>query len=231
MACSPVGSPSVSWAPGWPPNPTSMGVDASPAHAGQLLTTYARAAHHPAFRGRLDAHLTALCVHHHDTLTLPAIEVATQVEAPAPLIDALRQLTTNPATPNELLITMADRLPLAIHNLAEWATELTGYVGCGCLTKPPTSPRNPRCGTSRANARSAPRPARTSGNVAHVEKQRHAARPRRHPRRGDRQGTEQCVEVAVIFHAMCSGVSSDRPLITSWSRRMVITSSAVSSAG
>jgi len=45
---------------------------------------------------------------------------------PAPLIDALRQLTTNPATPNELLITMADRLPLASHNLAEWATELTG---------------------------------------------------------------------------------------------------------
>ena len=100
--------------------------DANPAHAGQLLTTYARAAHHPAFRGRLDAHLTALCVHHHDTLTLPAIEVATQVEALAPLIDALRQLTTNPATPNELLITMADRLPLASHNLAEWAAELTG---------------------------------------------------------------------------------------------------------
>jgi len=41
---------------------------ASPAQAGRLLTTYARAAHHPAFHGRLDAHLTALCVRHHDTL-------------------------------------------------------------------------------------------------------------------------------------------------------------------
>src|SRR5664280_795359 len=72
---------------------------ASPAQAGRLLTTYARAAHHPAFHGRLDAHLTALCVRHHDTLALPAIDVATHLEAPAPLIDALRQLTTNPATP------------------------------------------------------------------------------------------------------------------------------------
>src|SRR5664279_710821 len=72
---------------------------ASPAQAGRLLTTYARSGAHPAFHGRLDAHLTALCVRHHDTLALPAIDVATHLEAPAPLIDALRQLTTNPATP------------------------------------------------------------------------------------------------------------------------------------
>src|SRR5664280_2266799 len=72
---------------------------ASPAQAGRLLTTYARSGAHPAFHGGLDAHLTALCVRHHDTLALPAIDVATHLEAPAPLIDALRQLTTNPATP------------------------------------------------------------------------------------------------------------------------------------
>src|SRR5664279_3222523 len=78
----------ISRAPGWPPSPTSLSV-LSPA----------RAPHHPAFHGRLDAHLTALCVRHHDTLALPAIDVATHLEAPAPLIDALRQLTTNPATP------------------------------------------------------------------------------------------------------------------------------------
>ena len=98
---------------------------ASPAQAGQLLTTYARAARHPAFQGRLDAHLTSLCVRHHGTLTLPAIDVATQLEVPAPLIAALRQLTTNPGTPREYLVRMADRLPPASHNLAEWAVELT----------------------------------------------------------------------------------------------------------
>ena len=98
---------------------------ASPAQAGQLLTMYARAARHPAFQGRLDAHLTSLCVRHHGTLALPAIDVATQLEAPGPLIDALRQLTTNPGTPREYLATMASRLPPASHNLAEWAAELT----------------------------------------------------------------------------------------------------------
>ena len=97
---------------------------ASPAQAGQLLTTYARAAHHPAFQGQLDAQLTSLCVRHHSTLALPAIDVATQLEASAPLIDALRQLTTNPDTPREYLAKMAGRLPPASQNLAEWAAEL-----------------------------------------------------------------------------------------------------------
>ena len=69
---------------------------ASPAQAAQLLTVYARAAHHPAFGGPLDAQLTALSLRHHDTLALLAIDVATRLEAPGPLVDALRQLTTTP---------------------------------------------------------------------------------------------------------------------------------------
>ena len=126
-ACSLTGSPSVSSAPIWPPNPNwlnALSPAPSPAQAGQLLTTYARAAHHPAFQGQLDAQLTSLCVRHHSTLALPAIDVATQLEASAPLIDALRQLTTNPDTPREYLAKMAGRLPPASQNLAEWAAEL-----------------------------------------------------------------------------------------------------------
>src|SRR5262249_22692337 len=91
----------------------------------QLLTVYAGAAHHRAFGGRLDPHLSDLCVRHADVLALPAIEVATQVEAPGPLITALRHLTASPQASIEDLTAMAGQLPLTSHNLAEWAGELT----------------------------------------------------------------------------------------------------------
>ncbi|MFG3701386.1 tetratricopeptide repeat protein [Micromonospora sp. NPDC047620] len=90
----------------------------------QLLTVYARAAHH-AGGGRLGPQLTALCVRHRDQLAVPAIEIATQVEAPSPLIAALQCLTAAPETPLGLLNTMADRAPQSSHNLAEWAAELS----------------------------------------------------------------------------------------------------------
>src|SRR5262249_25468059 len=84
--------------------------DATPAQIEQWLTVYARAAHHPAGRGRLDQRLTELCVRHPDVLALPAIDIATQVEAPAPLIAALRQLGSSPDTTLDTLTTMADRV-------------------------------------------------------------------------------------------------------------------------
>ncbi len=97
----------------------------TPNQATQLLTIYGRAAHQPAFHNRLGASLTALVIHHSDALAQPAIEVATQLEAPGPLITALRHLTTNPDIPLEFLVRLADQLPQASHNLAEWATQLT----------------------------------------------------------------------------------------------------------
>src|SRR5664279_2022154 len=103
-----------------------MGVDASPAHAGQLLTTYAA--------GRAPTRLPrpagctpdrAVCPppRHPHTAGHRSRHPGRSTRPPH---RRARQLTTNPATPNELLITMADRLPLASHNLAEWAAELTG---------------------------------------------------------------------------------------------------------
>src|SRR5262249_51311153 len=56
----------------------------TPAQVEQLLTVYARAAHHRAVYGRLDAPLTELCMRHPRGLALPAIAIATQVEAPGP---------------------------------------------------------------------------------------------------------------------------------------------------
>jgi hypothetical protein len=101
---------------------------ATPAQVQQLLTVYARAANHPATESGLDAGLTALCIQHSRVLALPAIDAATQVEAPAPLIAALRHLTTDPDVALDALIQMADRLPRSSHNLAKWAAELSQRV-------------------------------------------------------------------------------------------------------
>ncbi|WP_203901544.1 tetratricopeptide repeat protein, partial [Virgisporangium aliadipatigenens] len=98
---------------------------ASAAQVVQLLTVYARAAARPAFTDRLPAALTNLCTRHSHALAIPAIDIATQVEQPAPLITALRRLTTDPHTSLDELSAMAYRLPQASHNLAEWATEIT----------------------------------------------------------------------------------------------------------
>jgi tetratricopeptide (TPR) repeat protein len=104
-------------------------VGADPAQISQLLTVYARAAHHPAaghdLESRLGQALTALCVRHPDALAAPAIEVAIQVEAPGPLMMALQRLTTDPDASIELLTSLADQLPPASHRLADWAANLT----------------------------------------------------------------------------------------------------------
>ena len=101
---------------------------ADPAQATQLLTVYARAAHHPAASGRLGPALTALCVRHPATLAAPAIQVATHVEAPGPLIAALRHLARDPDTPQTLLQTLVGSLPRTSHRLADAAAELTGRL-------------------------------------------------------------------------------------------------------
>ena len=97
---------------------------ATPAQLAQLLTVYARAARHPAFGGRLHTQLTELCVRYADHLALPAIDVATQVETPGPLIDALQQFSLDADLTLDELSELYDRLPHASHNLAEFAAVL-----------------------------------------------------------------------------------------------------------
>ncbi|MEU6739797.1 tetratricopeptide repeat protein [Streptosporangium sandarakinum] len=101
---------------------------ASPAQATRLLTVYARAAAHPAFTHRLDAALTDLCVRHADVLAVPAIQVATQVEAPRPLLDALHRLSSDPGIDAETLWHWHDQLPLASHALADWVAQLASRL-------------------------------------------------------------------------------------------------------
>ncbi|MGV9601911.1 tetratricopeptide repeat protein [Streptosporangium sandarakinum] len=102
--------------------------DASPAQATRLLTVYARAAAHPIFAHRLDEALTDLCVRHADVLAVPAIQVATQVETPQPLLAALHRLLSDPGIDAETLWRWHAQLPLASHALADWVAQLASRL-------------------------------------------------------------------------------------------------------
>ncbi|WP_068929363.1 trypsin-like peptidase domain-containing protein, partial [Planobispora rosea] len=108
-----------------PAVPERLKIALSPQQAIHLLTVYARAAAHPVFSGGLDEQLTGLCVRHRRVLAEPAIEVATQVEAPGPLLLALSQLVDDPAMEVADLQRWSDRLPHSTHVLADWAARLT----------------------------------------------------------------------------------------------------------
>jgi hypothetical protein len=83
---------------------------------------------HPAFHHQLDPHLTTLCVQHADTLTIPAIEVASQTEAPQPLLNALQVITSAPDATLSSLTRWAGHLPDTSHNLAPFASHLTQLI-------------------------------------------------------------------------------------------------------
>ncbi|MEU4447999.1 AAA family ATPase, partial [Actinosynnema sp. NPDC023926] len=96
--------------------------------AERLLTVYSRAAGHAVFDGVLDDRLTALCVRHARKLGEAAIEVATQVEYPEPLVAGLTQIGDAPETDLDFLITLYGRLPHFSHRLAEWAARLAERI-------------------------------------------------------------------------------------------------------
>ncbi|MFF4223767.1 tetratricopeptide repeat protein [Streptomyces abikoensis] len=98
--------------------------DLTDAQIAQLLTVYARAAAHPAHRDALDEHLTELCVRRRDVLTQPAIDVATHVERPRPLVSALDRLADEPGATPEGLLELADRLPRPTHALGPLAAKV-----------------------------------------------------------------------------------------------------------
>ncbi|MFI1177881.1 tetratricopeptide repeat protein, partial [Streptomyces melanogenes] len=101
---------------------------ATDTQAAQLLTVYTRTAAHTVFHHKLDEHLTALCTRHAATLAAPAIETATRTESPLPLLNALQQMSDNPATPLPTLEHLAARLPETSHNLAPFAANLAQCI-------------------------------------------------------------------------------------------------------
>ncbi|MFI6103374.1 tetratricopeptide repeat protein [Streptomyces sp. NPDC051310] len=98
---------------------------ASGAQATRLLDLHTRAAGHPAHHGRLDAELTGLCTRHPELLGPAAVDVATRVERPEPLVPALYRIADDPRTDPAHLMALLERLPVSSHNLAPWALHLT----------------------------------------------------------------------------------------------------------
>ncbi|MFJ5117631.1 tetratricopeptide repeat protein [Kitasatospora sp. NPDC088548] len=94
------------------------------ARAARFLTLLTRAGAHPPLRGRLDGLITDLCTGSPALLGPPAVDVATQVEAPEPLLTALHRLSDDPDTPLSDLESLADRVPLSSYHLAPLAVRL-----------------------------------------------------------------------------------------------------------
>ncbi|MCF2533180.1 tetratricopeptide repeat protein [Yinghuangia soli] len=99
--------------------------DTSAEQLDRTLAVYARAAAQPAFAGCLDASLTALVVSHESTLAEVAVDTATHVERPAPLLHALNRIAGAPDTTDERLRRLSARTPQSSHALAEWAELVT----------------------------------------------------------------------------------------------------------
>lgn len=102
--------------------------DADRDQIEQLLTVYTRACAHAVFDHALDQELTALTVRHRDLLAPAAVQVATRVLRPAPLLQALRQIIDDPATGAGHLARLSDSLPRTSHALADWAAHLTARL-------------------------------------------------------------------------------------------------------
>ncbi|MFD3819810.1 hypothetical protein ACFWRZ_32515, partial [Streptomyces rubiginosohelvolus] len=91
----------------------------------QFLTVYNRAAAHPVFQGRLDSHLTGLCIRHHRKLAAHIITTATRTDHPTPLTAALDTLAADPEIPLDTLNTLYGHFPPTSHRLATTAAHLS----------------------------------------------------------------------------------------------------------
>ncbi|MEZ7132641.1 tetratricopeptide repeat protein [Nonomuraea sp. AD125B] len=94
----------------------------------RLLTVTTRAAAHSVFAGELDEHIIGWCVRRPQLLASLAIQVATRVEQPRPLLQALHRLLDEPAIELAELMAWSDSLPEASFALAEWAAQLTNRL-------------------------------------------------------------------------------------------------------
>ncbi|MFD0078528.1 tetratricopeptide repeat protein [Streptomyces sp. NPDC127166] len=100
---------------------------ADDAQTTQLLTVYSRAAAHPVFRGRLDAYLTGLCTGHQG-IAAQIVTTAVQIDNPAPLINALDTITTDPNTPLDTLTALFRAMPRLTQRLAHSAVQLSQAI-------------------------------------------------------------------------------------------------------
>ena len=96
--------------------------------AALLLTVCVRAAAHAALGAAVGDAVTKWCVRYADTLVVPAIQVATMVEAPGPLVRALDQITHDVHADTQDLVRLWDALPEHSQTWAESAVALAQAV-------------------------------------------------------------------------------------------------------
>ncbi|WP_237291741.1 tetratricopeptide repeat protein [Streptomyces sp. Sge12] len=101
---------------------------ADDTQAEQLLTVYSRCAAHPAFRGRLDNHLTDLCIRHHPQLIPHIVTTATRTDHPTPFTTALDTIISDPAASLDDLDALHSRFPHTSHRLATTAARLATAI-------------------------------------------------------------------------------------------------------
>ncbi|MFD5090423.1 trypsin-like peptidase domain-containing protein, partial [Amycolatopsis thailandensis] len=89
----------------------SLAAQVDAEEAKRLLTVCTRAAAHTVFSARVGNQVTQWCVEHADTLAVAVIDVATQVEAPLPLVRAIDQITANNSVDTSLLERMNVAFP------------------------------------------------------------------------------------------------------------------------
>ncbi|MFI2478620.1 hypothetical protein [Nocardia xishanensis] len=105
-----------------------LATTAGEAEAEHLLTVCTRAASHPHFAPGAGQHLTQLCLSNADTLLPAAVRIATQVELPTPLLDALERLANDPQADVDLLTKLQGMLPTETQVLAHSAVALGNAV-------------------------------------------------------------------------------------------------------
>ncbi|OXY90227.1 hypothetical protein BEK98_35070 [Streptomyces diastatochromogenes] len=98
--------------------------DLTDPQAARLLAFVTRAAGHPPLRETLAPQVTLMCGAHLPRLALPAMDAATQVEIPEPLIAALTHHAAAPDTTITELERLADHLPDSTYNLTELGVHL-----------------------------------------------------------------------------------------------------------
>ncbi|USX50615.1 tetratricopeptide repeat protein [Lentzea sp. HUAS12] len=95
-----------------------------PLEATRLLTVCTRAAAHAVFGESVSQAVTRWCTRHAETLLVPAIQVATQVEAPGPLVQAIDQAVGDITADADVLAELERALPRQSQVLAETAVIL-----------------------------------------------------------------------------------------------------------
>ncbi|UJW32438.1 tetratricopeptide repeat-containing serine protease family protein [Saccharothrix sp. AJ9571] len=89
----------------------SLATNINDDEAVTLLTVCTRAAAHPVFGDQVAASLTSYCTRHADTMFASAIETATRVERPHPLIRAVEQHASDEGLDTEQLERLSSMLP------------------------------------------------------------------------------------------------------------------------